>query len=208
MVIPRICGSALDKSPVRTCFKLCVRWGYNRGVRLFEADTARRKQLALTGNERINTARCLCVTVCFCGNFSPAVAVIKCTLTENISCIGRAAVRRFFVIIGRCIFYARMRQKGVSGEAPLSEVSAAADSLMSDVRIAIRRTSLCAPTGGSHILPRMGLPRAAFAASAAVIAAAFSQSNYANSAGICCAVFSAERCPPIPFCIIFCTEKI
>lgn len=100
-----------------------------------------------------------------------------------------------------------MRQKGVSGEAPLSEVSAAADSLMVSVRIAIRRTSLCAPTG-SHILPRMGLPRAAFAASAAVIAAAFSRYNYANSTGICCAVFAAERCPPIPFCIVFYTEKI
>lgn len=54
-----------------------------------------------------------------------------------------------------CIFYARMRQKRVSGEAPLSEVSAAADSLMVSVRIAIRRTSLCAPTG-SHFCPEWG----------------------------------------------------
>ena len=103
-----------------------------------------------------------------------------------------------------------MRQKGVSGEAPLSEVSAAADSLMADVRIAIRRTSLCtpaeccfAPTGARSAVGRFALHKCK-----AVIAAAFSRSNYANSAGICCAVFAAERCPPIPFCVVFCTEKI
>lgn len=78
-----------------------------------------------------------------------------------------------------------------------------ADGLMADVRIAIRRTSLCAPKG-SHILPR----NAANAAVWQIIAAAFSRSNYANFAGICHAAFAAERCPPIPFCINFCTEKI
>ena len=103
-----------------------------------------------------------------------------------------------------------MRQKGVSGEAPLSEVSAAADSLMVSVRIAIRRTSLCTPaeccfdpTGACSAVGRFALHLCKV-----VIAAAFSPCNYANSAGIFCAVFSAERCPTIPFYIVFCTEKI
>ena len=84
--------------------------------------------------------------------------------------------------------------KGVSGVSH-ERGGGSADGLMADVRIAIRRTSLCAPTE-CIFCPEWDCRMAAlYAVCKAVIAAVFSRSNYTNSAGICYAVFG-QNAPP------------